>query len=174
MNAENLSVKNVLVVDNDRIILRFMTKLLGKKGYQVITAGDGLEALDILNSFNPDVIFVDLVMPNIDGEMLCKILRDKEAFKNTYIVILSAIAAEEKIDISKIGANACIAKGSFKELTQHIHHILKEPELAAKQCLAGEVFGIKSIFPRGITGELLTLKKHFQIILKKCLRALSK
>jgi len=158
-------MNKILVVDNDRIILSFMDKLLKKEGHEVRTAGEGLAALDVLTQFKPEFIFVDLVMPNIDGEMLCKIIRGKAEFKDTYIVVLSAIAAEEVIDISKMGANACVAKGSFKEMGQHILDIIKQPDVAAERSKAGEVFGVKSIFPRGITGELLMSKRHFQIIL---------
>ncbi len=61
------NMKKILAVDNDRIMRRFMTKLLEKEGHQVITAEDGLNALDILKNYTPDIMFVDLVMPNIDG-----------------------------------------------------------------------------------------------------------
>ena len=63
-------MKKILVVDNDRIMLRFIAKLLEKEGHEVETAEDGLNALDILKTYTPDFIFVDLVMPNIDGRML--------------------------------------------------------------------------------------------------------
>ena len=85
-------MKKILAVDNDRIMRRFMTKLLEKEGHQVVTAEDGLNALDILKTYTPDVMFVDLVMPNIDGEMLCRIIRDMQKFNDTYLVILSSIA----------------------------------------------------------------------------------
>jgi CheY-like chemotaxis protein len=68
-------MKKILVVDNDRIMRRFMTKLLEKERCQVVTAEDGLNALDILKTYTPDIMFVDLVMPNIDGEILCRIIR---------------------------------------------------------------------------------------------------
>jgi len=130
-----------------------------------MTVGSGLAALDVLTQFKPEFIFVDLVMPNVDGEMLCKIIRGKAEFQDTYIVVLSAIAAEKVIDISKMGANVCVAKGSFKEMGQHILDIIRQPEVASEKSKAGEVFGVKSIYPRGITGELLMSKRHFQIIL---------
>lgn len=160
-------MKKILVVDNDRIFLKFMTKLLEKEGHQVVTAGDGLIALDALRTFGPDIIFVDLVMPNIDGQTFCKIIRKKPEFKDTYLAILSAIAAEEKVDIARIGADACIAKGSFEEMAQYILTVIEQPERSASQCLDGEVLGIQSIYPRGITAELLTSKKRFQIVLEK-------
>jgi len=160
-------MKKIMVVDNDRIILRFMTKLLEKEGYQVVTAADGLNALDILKTYTPDVIFVDLVMPNIDGEALCRLIRDMPKLKDVYLIILSAITVEERTDISQFGANVIIAKGPFNETAQHVLYVLNQPDLASSRCLSGEVFGIKSVYPRGITKELMSIKKHFEIILER-------
>jgi len=160
-------MKKILVVDNDRIMRRFMTKLLEKEGHQVVTAEDGLNALDILNTYTPDIMFVDLIMPNIDGEALCKIIRGMQKFKDSYLVILSAIAAEEKIDFVQLGVNACVAKGPFNEMAQNVLAILDQPDLASSEILTEEVVGIKSIYPRGITEELLTAKRHFEIILER-------
>ena len=58
-------MKKIMVVDNHPVMLKFMTNLLEKDGHQVLTALDGLSALEILKASIPDVIFVDLVMPNI-------------------------------------------------------------------------------------------------------------
>ncbi|MBW1614781.1 MAG: response regulator, partial [Deltaproteobacteria bacterium] len=57
--------KKILVVDNNPVILKYMTNFLFKNGYQVLTAKDGLSALEILKTYTPDIIFVDLIMPNI-------------------------------------------------------------------------------------------------------------
>ena len=92
-------MKNILVVDNDQITLKIVKNMLEKEGYQVVTAKDGLNALDILKDHTPDFIFVDFIMPNVDGEMLCRIIRSIERFKDVYLVILSAIAAEAEIYI---------------------------------------------------------------------------
>ena len=64
-------MKKILVVDNHPMMLKFMTNLLKERGHRVLTAGDGLSALSILKKHVPDIIFVDLVMPNISGEKLC-------------------------------------------------------------------------------------------------------
>jgi len=160
-------MKNIMLVGNDRIILRFMTKLLEKEGYQVVTAADGLNALDVLKNYTPDVIFVDLIMPNIDGEALCRLIRDMPKLKDVYLIILSAITVEERTDISQFGANVIIAKGPFNEMAQHVICVLNQPDLASSRCLSGDVFGIKSVYPRGITKELMSIKKHFEIILER-------
>ena len=85
--------KKILVVDNHPIILEYMSKFLSKDGHEVLTSEDGLHALDILETWRPDIIFVDLIMPNIDGKKLCQIIRAMPEMKDTYLIILSAAAA---------------------------------------------------------------------------------
>jgi len=160
-------MKKIMVVDNDRIMLKLMTRLLEKEGYQVATAVDGLQALDMLKDYTPDVIIVDLIMPNIDGETLCKVIRNMENLKDVYLIILSGIAAEEEINITQLGVNACIAKGPFNETAKHILAILDQPVLSSSQCLSEEVTGINNVYPRGITEELLSAKRHSEMILEK-------
>lgn len=104
-------MKKILVVDNHPVMLKFMRNLLEKKGHQVLTASDGLSALDILKTNIPDIIFVDLVMPNISGEKLCRIIRSKPELKEVFLVILSAVAVENETNFLDYGADACIAKG---------------------------------------------------------------
>ena len=67
-------MKKILVVDNHLLMLRFMKDLLEKEGHKVLTAEDGLSALDILENWVPDVIFIDLIMPNIGQEPMAEIL----------------------------------------------------------------------------------------------------
>ena len=124
-------IKRVLAVDNDPFILEFIKHVLPRDKYEVVTAEDGLSAMDVLDTMTPDVIFVDLVMPNIDGKKLCKIIRGIKRFKNTYLIILSAVAAEERIDIEKLGVNACIAKGPLRRMERLIHEVLDHPDAAA-------------------------------------------
>ena len=158
--------KKIFVVDNHPMILKLMANLLEKKGYEVMTAGDGLTALDILKTFTPDVIFIDLVMPNISGEKLCRIIRGMPQFKDTYIIILSAIAVEENHDFSSYGADACIAKGPFKSIAEHVSVFLEERFKGGKQKdYSKEIIGYNDLFEREVTKELLSSKRHFEAIL---------
>lgn len=158
--------KKIFVVDNHPMILKLMANLLEKGGYDVMTAGDGLSALDILKTFTPDVIFIDLVMPNISGEKLCKIIRGMPQFKETYIVILSAIAVEEEINFTAYGADACIAKGPFKKIAEHVSFFLDERFKGDKQKdYSKEIIGYNDLFEREVTKELLSSKRHFEAIL---------
>ena len=157
--------KKILVVDNHPVILKFMTQLFEKEGHWVMTAETGLDALDILRNFIPDIIFIDLVMPNIDGRKLCQIIRKIPKLKDISLVILSAIAAEQKVDFTEFGANACIAKAPFNKMANHIHTVMDQLSLTPSASLSDQVIGLSDVFPRHITEELLFIKKHFEAIL---------
>ena len=157
--------KKILVVDNHPVILTFMTQLFETEGHQVMTAETGLDALDILRNFIPDIIFIDLIMPNIDGRKLCQIIRKIPKLKDVSLVILSAIAAEQKIDFTEFGANACIAKAPFNKMANHIHTVMDQLSLTPSASLSDQVIGLSDVFPRHITEELLFIKRHFEAIL---------
>lgn len=160
-------MKNILVVDNDPFFLKLMKVTLSKQKHQVITAQGGLSALDILKTFTPDFIFIDLVMPNIDGKKLCKIIKGIERLKNACLIILSAISAEKEINISELEANIIIAKGPRNEMAQHILFAIDQPDLASLQCSKGAVIGIENIWKRGVTEELLSVQKQHEILLNR-------
>ncbi len=154
--------KKILLVDNNPVILKLLSRTLELKGYAVQTAVDGLSALEALKSYHPDVLITDLIMPNIDGNHLCRIVRNKNEFSEMVIIILSAIAAEENYDFRRIGADACIAKGPAKEMEKHIEAVLNASSTKTHE----EVLGVERVYKRQITTELLSKKKHFEITLE--------
>jgi CheY-like chemotaxis protein len=145
--------KKILVVDNHPVMLKFMANLLEKERHHVVTAENGLAALDILNTFIPDVVFIDLIMPHISGDKLCEVIRRTPKLEDVYIVILSAVAAEGEMNVSAFGANACIAKGPFNKMRQHILLALEKSDQTPPAFLPGEIMGREDIFPRRITTE---------------------
>ena len=157
--------KKILVVDNHPVMLKFMADLLKKERHHVVTAENGLAAIDILNTFTPDVVFIDLIMPHISGDKLCEVIRRMPKLEDAYIIILSAVAAEGEINASAFGANACIAKGPFNKMRQHILLALEKSDQKPSVFLPGEIMGREDVFPRRITIELLSIKRHFEVIL---------
>ena len=155
------------MVDNDKLVLSFMEDLLKREGYDVMTAPDGLVALDILKVRTPHAIFLDLVMPGIDGKTLCRIIRKMERCKDVYITLLSAALADETINITELGANACIAKGPLAEMGQNVLLLLRDPDAASSRCARGEILGIENVHPRTMVSELLSLREHFGRIMGK-------
>lgn len=158
-------MKKILVVDNHPVILKFMTQLLTEAGHHVLTAEDGLSALDLLQTYIPNVMFVDLIMPNIDGKKLCKIIRRMPDFNDVRLIILSGVAIEEQINPQELGADACIAKGTFAEMSQNVLRALghSQDDLHARDVF---IYGRDEATPRVITEELLAVKKHFEVVLE--------
>ncbi len=158
--------KKVLVVDNQPVILRLMQDFLEKEGYMVETAADSLEALEVLERFVPQIMFVDLIMPRISGDQLCRVVRSMPAFREVFIIVLSGVAAEEEVDFASFGADACIAKGPFARVKEHIRHVLAKRTSGHYQEVSRTILGLGDIYRREITRELLTSKRHFEIVLR--------
>ncbi|MCF8111387.1 MAG: response regulator [Desulfobacteraceae bacterium] len=158
-------MKQILVVDNHPVMLKFMSGFLEKMGYTVKTAADGLSAIEMLSSFTPDIVFIDLVMPNISGEKLCQIIRSRQDLKNCFIVVLSAIMAEEGPAFESCNADVFIAKGPFDRLSTHVESVLETLEQGDAAELKGSVLGRRELFEREITKELLESKKHYETTL---------
>ena len=110
--------KKILVVDDDRVILKFVTKLLEREGHEVMTAEDGFAALNLLSTYTPDIMFFDLIMPKIDGSKLIQIVRSMPRLKDCYLVIISAAVAEIDFDFEETGADSYIAKGPFSSMAE--------------------------------------------------------
>ena len=161
-----MALKQILVVDNHPLILSFMTDLLGKKGHTVLTAKDGLSALEILGHTTPEVIFIDLIMPNIDGRKLCRIIRSIPELKQVKLVILSGIAAEDGVDLAELEADACIAKGPIDRMGKHVLDALSRLYQDDATQSISIIKGLQGIRSREITRELLSEKKHLEVILE--------
>ncbi|MDH4321534.1 MAG: response regulator, partial [Desulfobulbaceae bacterium] len=148
------------MVDNQPVLLKMLEKFLSDKGYTVYVAEDGLRALEILETVTPAIILTDLVMPNIGGDKLCKIVRRMPRLNETYIAIISGVAAEEAVDFLDWGANACVAKGPFKELARNLMTVIERAERCGVGNCCGEVIGLENLYQRGLTKELLFSNKH--------------
>ncbi len=85
------SVKNkILIVEDEKDTRFILERLLSLNKYEVATAQNGSDALEVLKKFHPEVIIADWTMPLMDGLQLCKILKDDENYKLIYFIILTA------------------------------------------------------------------------------------
>ncbi len=80
----------VMVIDDSKTIRRTAEILLKKAGCQVLTAVDGFEALALIADEHPDVIFVDIMMPRLDGYQTCALIKNNEEFRHTPVIMLSS------------------------------------------------------------------------------------
>ena len=88
--ARSLSGLKILVVDDSKTIRRTAETLLTKEGCQVFTAIDGFDALSKIADHQPDLIFVDIMMPRLDGYQTCALIKNNKQFGRTPIVMLSS------------------------------------------------------------------------------------
>jgi PAS domain S-box-containing protein len=158
--------KNILVVDDNPIMLKFMMNVLSREGHHVKTAEDGFIALGMLTSFKPDILFIDLIMPKLDGRKLCQIVRKMEDLKNCYVVVISAAALELNLDCIEIGANACIAKGPFDILKKNVLAAVASSYHETSDTIPKSIMGLESIDPRRLTSELLSRNRHLETMLE--------
>ena len=87
--STNLNVK-VMVIDDSKTIRRSAETLLKKVGCEVVTAIDGFEALAKITQHKPDIIFVDIMMPRLDGYQTCALIKNNQTFKATPVIMLSS------------------------------------------------------------------------------------
>ncbi|MGB0721539.1 MAG: response regulator [Gammaproteobacteria bacterium] len=79
-----------MVIDDSKTIRRTAETLLKKAGHDVTTATDGFEALAKIADFKPEIIFVDIMMPRLDGYQTCALIKHNQDFKETPVVMLSS------------------------------------------------------------------------------------
>ena len=86
----SLSGLKILVIDDSKTIRRTAETLLTKEGCQVFTAIDGFDALSKIADHQPDLIFVDIMMPRLDGYETCSLIKHNKTFKETPVIMLSS------------------------------------------------------------------------------------
>jgi len=87
---ENGSTKKILIVDDEPDILEFLQYSLKKEGYEVVTAGDGKQAILVAEREKPHLILLDIMMPELDGVETCRALRSRKEFADTPVAFLTA------------------------------------------------------------------------------------
>jgi twitching motility two-component system response regulator PilG len=88
--SRSLNGLKILVVDDSKTIRRTAETLLSKEGCQVFTAIDGFDALSKIADHNPDLIFVDIMMPRLDGYQTCSLIKHNKVYKDTPVIMLSS------------------------------------------------------------------------------------
>lgn len=105
-------MKKILIVDDDRDVLAVLEQRLGKAGYEVIKASSGQEAIEKVKIQIPDLILLDLVLPDIDGGAIAQEIRQDAATKNIPIIFLTCLVTkdDEKRESHLMGNNFFVAK----------------------------------------------------------------
>ena len=120
----------VLVVEDDRTLLSVLEYNLKKEGYSVVTASDGIEAVEIARAERPQLVLLDIMLPKLDGLEVCRILRKESTVP---ILILTARADEvDKVVGLELGADDYLTKPfSMRELLARVKAMLRRAQASA-------------------------------------------
>ena len=110
----------IMVIDDSSTIRKTAETLLKRAGFEVITAADGFEAMSVVADQHPDIIFIDIMMPRLDGYQTCALIKNNKQFGSIPIVMLS----------SKDGLFDR-ARGKLAGSEQHIHKPFTQDDLVS-------------------------------------------
>ncbi|MBN1120246.1 MAG: response regulator [Anaerolineae bacterium] len=117
---------NILVIDDDASLLQMMSLMLKRAGHNPILANDGQEGIEAANREQPDMAIVDVMMPDLSGYEVCRILRNDQRTRNIPLMVLTALSQPEQRDMAmEAGADDFITKPVTRDdLTKHVDELL--------------------------------------------------
>jgi DNA-binding response OmpR family regulator len=102
---------SVLIVDDDPVVRRMLQLSFEAEGFNVLTAGDGIEGLEAMRAGRPDVVVLDIMMPKLDGIKVMRELNEDDELRGTPVILLSAKATSLDIELGlKAGAADYVTK----------------------------------------------------------------
>ena len=129
---QNSDSLKVMVIDDSKTIRRTAETLLKKVGCEVITAVDGFDALAKIADTRPDVIFVDIMMPRLDGYQTCALIKNNSEFRSTPVIMLSCILAQSKRSVC---AHPCCRRRSSHALSRRNRRRAAPCQRAKSRCM---------------------------------------
>jgi two-component system alkaline phosphatase synthesis response regulator PhoP len=117
--------KRILLVDDSPMVLKMTKAQLEKEGYEVLSAKDGLEGLELARKEIPDLILLDLMLPKLDGYKVCRMLKFDKALENIPVIVVSARESQPDRKLAEeSGCDAYLTKPwDPLELLQTIHKL---------------------------------------------------
>jgi len=162
--------QKVLVVDDEEDIIEILTYNLEKEGYEVSSASDGMKAVKKAAVFKPDVILLDIMMPNQDGVETCRQIRENPDLKNTFIIFLTARSEEySEVAAFDVGADDYIHKPiKPRALVSRIAALFRretKKEADTNKITIKDLIIDRTSFTLLKDGELMVLpKKEFELL----------
>ena len=159
----------ILIVDDEKDILEFLSYNLRKEGFDILTANNGLEGLEIAKKEVPDLIILDVMMPEMDGIEACEKIRETSSLEETLVLFLTA-RAEEYSELAGFtaGADDYITKPiKPKLLISRVKAILKRKRKkeAVNKITLGEILIDKEKHQLTYSGKSLSLaRKEFNLL----------
>ncbi|MFT4663564.1 MAG: two-component system alkaline phosphatase synthesis response regulator PhoP [Polaribacter sp.] len=168
MNNEDVKI---LIVDDEKDILEFVSYNLKKEGFSIITASNGLEGIEIATREKPNLILLDIMMPEMDGIEVCRSLRKSEEFNQTMITFLTARGEDfTQISALEAGGDDFIAKPIRpRVLVSRIKALLRRTERTEEskdfEMVLGDLVINKENFSVHLREKSIELaKKEFELL----------
>ncbi|MCG8387092.1 MAG: response regulator transcription factor [Cytophagales bacterium] len=162
--------QKVLVVDDEEAILELLKYNLEKQGYEVKTAVDGFEGVEVAKKLQPDLILLDIMMPKQDGVETCRQIREIPELSNTFIIFLTARSEEySEIAAFDVGADDYITKPiKPRALMSRISALFRrdsKKKTVTNQISLGGLLIDRSSYTIRMEGREITLpKKEFELL----------
>lgn len=118
----------ILVVDDEPTLRDLYKAMLGRQGYRVAVAGNGSQALMALEVVRPDLIVLDMAMPEMDGLAFLRVIRDSVEWKHVPVILLTAFATtEQQAGLAGLGVTEQLTKASFsvRDLRERVARLLQ-------------------------------------------------
>ena len=118
--------ERILIVDDEAPVAALLEQALRQEGYEVSRAEDGMDAMNRLHVFQPDVVIMDVMMPRLDGVQTTRLLRRNRTYADTVIIALSARTDEAALNaMREAGANLYMRKPfTIARLVAHVRELL--------------------------------------------------
>lgn len=120
--------KNILIVDDEPDIVKTLALALELDGYKVNTAATGIEALDKIRLFLPDLVIVDMVLPGLSGKDVARWIKNNKDYKHISVILITALAQKrEKEALEKEEIDCCLIKPfDLEQLEEKVKELIGE------------------------------------------------
>jgi len=106
--------QKILIIEDDRFIAKMYQTKLGLEGYEVEVAENGSTGIEKIKSFSPDLVLLDIIMPEVDGFGVLENIRDDENINSTSVIVMSNLSQEDHLKRAKaLGAKDYIVKSQL-------------------------------------------------------------
>lgn len=122
----------ILVIEDNKDLLKLLAQRIREEGYEVLTAADGQQGLDIVHAEDPDLVIADLAIPKMTGNVVVRIMKQSPKFFHTPVIMLSAFVSPDMQSNVEVPADCYMAKPFNEEILMR-----KIEDLIAKSGRAG-------------------------------------
>ena len=123
-----MTCKKTLIIADDESTIRLLVSNMLGKSYNILTAANGQEALDVVGQNRPDLILMDIMMPKVDGNTACSTIKRNQATSHIPIIMLTGVGFDLNRKLAlMMGADSYLTKPfSLNELLLHVRQFLNE------------------------------------------------